>query len=197
MPIARLFPKTKLSTLTALTALGLSLFVGFCSNAFASENIRYDCGGNGFTAGVKIIPEEGRTVITTPRGSFNTSDRDGVAVNEEQELQFDANATPPTLFIGSEQFSCRNDGPITYANQFGLSTGGNVRSTPDTRGEKLDTLAAATPIRIVTRLPFKLDGFNWFEIRYGPNFDNTGYHWGGIMCANSKEVTGVLSYCKQ
>lgn len=69
---------------------------------------RFDCSGPGISILLTLDPDTGTATLLSPRGTDElTPESAGIWRDDTQELQFFADETPPTLWMGSEQFSCR------------------------------------------------------------------------------------------
>lgn len=160
-------------------------------------------------ATINLEPETGTAKIVSPRGTEQlNAEADGVWRDATQELQFYADDDPPKLWMGSEQFSCRQifpgrvqtraygsvDGTETQVDAPGRSLGGRLRSGPGTNFGAAGSLAEGTPVTIVTNTGVRFDGYDWFEIRTGNGV--SAYQWGGIMCSEGQQIAGIYEQCR-
>lgn len=72
------------------------------------------------------------------------------------------------------------------------SWGGIVRSGPGLEYDKLGSVAERTPIEILARTGDIMNGYPWFQIRFG---DGVGYQWGGIICGVNQPIDGAYEVC--
>ncbi|MEJ6388010.1 hypothetical protein [Gymnodinialimonas ulvae] len=75
-----------------------------------------------------------------------------------------------------------------------LSLGGNLRSGPGTAFPDIGDAAAGTEITLITDSGIPFNGYNWWEVGL-PNGE-TAFHWGGVICAPSGGVAGILESCE-
>ena len=186
-----------------LAAAGLTM-TGI--QALASENSNFSCGGNGIDITVELEPETGTATVVSPRGTEQLSaESDGAWRDVTQELQFYADETPPTMWMGPEQFSCKAifpssvdtrtyGGNETAVNAPGRSLGGRLRSGPGTDYGTAGSLAEGTPVTILSNTGVQFDGYDWFEVRGQSGF--TAYQWGGIMCSENRQIAGIYKQCQ-
>jgi len=175
----------------------------------ASETAHFNCGGNGLSISVTLEPETGTATVVSPRGTEQLrAESDGVWRDATQELQFYAEETPPTLWMGSEQISCNPvlagatqthasgavGGNESMINAAGRSLGGRLRNGPGTNFGVTGSLAEGTPVTIVTNTGVQFDGYDWFEIRTGNGV--SAYQWGGIMCSEARQIAGIYEQCR-
>lgn len=73
------------------------------------------------------------------------------------------------------------------------SWGGNVRKGPRMGAAWVATLEEAEPVTLIERTGEVMNGYPWFRIRFHGN--QTGYMWGGILCATAKPVAGIEGRC--
>jgi len=73
----------------------------------------------------------------------------------------------------------------------GLSYGGHLRAGPSTRTASRGILREGNKIFIIRDTGIKWNNYNWFQVRWR---GRVGYHWGGIMCADT-EISGVFRIC--
>ncbi|WP_417694437.1 MliC family protein [Roseibium sp.] len=76
--------------------------------------------------------------------------------------------------------------------QNGQSYGGKVRSGPGLQYRQVGSLGEGNQILILNGTGVLMDGYEWFQIRYGRG--RTGYQWGGIFCSQT-EYPGILTTC--
>ncbi|MEM1366046.1 MAG: SH3 domain-containing protein [Pseudomonadota bacterium] len=74
-----------------------------------------------------------------------------------------------------------------------FSLGGNVRSGPGMDFDRVDALRFAEPVAITERTGVVMDGYEWFKIEYSEGLE--GYQWGGIMCSNAPNISGLYAPC--
>ena len=72
------------------------------------------------------------------------------------------------------------------------SWGGIVRAGPGIEYDKLGSVAERTPIEILARTGDIMNGYPWFQIRFG---DGVGYQWGGIICGVNQPIDGAYEVC--
>jgi hypothetical protein len=75
---------------------------------------------------------------------------------------------------------------------YGRSLGGVVRAKPDMNSKKVASLKEGDRIEIVEDTGVTMNGYTWFKIRWK---GRTGYHWGGIFCADAA-LGGVFEVCR-
>jgi hypothetical protein len=92
--------------------------------------------------------------------------------------------TPPTPL--NPQSS--SDGSFPTAQ----SWGGVIRSGPGLDFDRLGSVAEGTPIEILARTGDMMNGYSWFQIRYG---NGVGYQWGGIICGVGQPIDGAFEVC--
>lgn len=94
------------TTRAPLAALAMGLGVALAGPVLAGTELDYDCAAElGFK--VRLQPEAGTAEFTGPGYTAPlTPDQQGAWVNEERELQFYPEESPPTLYMGSESFEC-------------------------------------------------------------------------------------------
>ena len=123
-------------------------------------------------------------------------------------IEFVGNGTDATLIDGPNAASCvflgegGGEGEATpdaaggaiAVNAAGLSLGGKVRTGPGMDFTQVGSLAYGTPITLLEDTGVLMDGYNWFFIQE-PNGD-TGFQWGGIICAPDGSVPGVFERCE-
>ena len=69
---------------------------------------RFDCSGPGISILLTLDPDTGTAKLLSPRGTDELNPESaGIWRDDTQELQFFADEMPPTLWMGSERFSCR------------------------------------------------------------------------------------------
>jgi len=193
----------------ATPLMAMTCFTLTASQALASESAHFDCGGNGLSISVTLEPETGTATVVSPRGTEELSaESDGVWRDVTQELQFYADETPATLWMGSEQFSCRQTfagavqthasgavgGNETPVNAAARSLGGRLRSGPGTNFGTAGSLNEGTPVTILSNTGVRFDGYDWFEIRSASGF--IAYQWGGIMCSEGQHIAGIYEQCR-
>ncbi|MEO9530100.1 MliC family protein [Roseibium sp.] len=76
--------------------------------------------------------------------------------------------------------------------QSGKSYGGNVRAGPGTQYRDIGSLGDGTAIVIVNGTGVLMNGYEWFQIRYGNG--KSGYQWGGLICSETA-YPGILTTC--
>lgn len=76
--------------------------------------------------------------------------------------------------------------------QAGRSYGGNVRAGPGTQHRDIGSLGEGTVIVILNGTGVVMNGYEWFEIRYGNG--RTGFQWGGLICSETA-YPGILTTC--
>src|SRR6056297_1703882 len=74
-----------------------------------------------------------------------------------------------------------------------MALGGNIRSGPGTENARVGSISQGAPITLEENTGVMLDGYPWFFIR--EENGDTGYVWGGIICAPQGGVTGVYESC--
>ena len=196
-----LHPRRPLAAMLAMLACSLPA----AGAAQASENRSFDCGGPGIAITIELEPETGTATIKSPRGTEQLgAQSDGVWRDATEELQFYADRTPPTLWMGSEQFSCAvqmagaaqnpASGAGAMVNLPGLSLGGKLRDGPGLEFARVGSLAEGTPLTIVANTGVNFDGYDWFEIR--TRSGQTAYQWGGIMCSEGQLTDGIYQQCQ-
>lgn len=193
----------------ATPLMAMTCFTLTASQALASESAHFDCGGNGLSISVTLEPETGTATVVSPRGTEELSaESDGVWRDVTQELQFYADERPATLWMGSEQFSCRQafagavqthasgavGGNETPVNAAGRSLGGRLRSGPGTNFGTAGSLNEGAPVTILSNTGVRFDGYDWFEIRIASGF--VAYQWGGIMCSEGQHLAGIYEQCR-
>lgn len=72
------------------------------------------------------------------------------------------------------------------------SWGGIVRAGPGLEYDKLGSVAERAPIEIIARTGDIMNGYPWFQIRFG---DGIGYQWGGIICGVNQPIDGAYDVC--
>lgn len=186
--------------------LAATCFILSAAEAIASESRNFECGGPMIS--ISLEPETGTARIVSPRGTEQLrAESDGVWRDATQELQFYADETPPTLWMGSEQMSCAVvragkqthasgavGGNETMVDSAGRSLGGRLRDGPGTNFGAVGSLAEDTPVTIVTNTGVQFDGYDWFEIRTANGM--TAYQWGGIMCSEGQQIAGIYEQCR-
>ncbi len=75
------------------------------------------------------------------------------------------------------------------------SWGGIVRNGPGEDHRKIDSLDEGDEVTLVARTDVIKDGYPWFKISYGD--DQSGYQWGGILCAVGTERPDVFKTCPE
>jgi hypothetical protein len=73
------------------------------------------------------------------------------------------------------------------------SWGGNVRNGPSTGAALVASLVEGEAVALLERTGTMMNGYPWFRIRFRGN--QTGYKWGGILCATVTPVAGVEGTC--
>lgn len=71
--------------------------------------------------------------------------------------------------------------------QPGYSYGGKVRSGPGMQYSQVGSLREGDSILILNGTGSMMNGYEWFEIRYGNG--RNGFQWGGIMCSQTAYAT--------
>ncbi|SOE17581.1 hypothetical protein SAMN05877838_2482 [Hoeflea halophila] len=192
---------------TAGPLLAATCFMLMGGQAPASEARGFQCGGA--IISINPEPENGTARIVSPRGTEQLrAEADGVWRDATQDLQFYADENPPTMWMGSEQFSCKQifpgrvevraygtaDSTETPVDSAGKSLGGRLRTGPGTNFGVAGSLAEGTPVTIVTNTGVRFDGYDWFEIRTGNGV--SAYQWGGIMCSEARQIAGIYEQCQ-
>lgn len=146
---------------------------------------------NGSNAG-----EEGGSQTSCPDGTVPVPETDncvpaGQAGGEEGQAQ---TSCPEGTVPVPETDNCV---PASEAGggslpMYGRSLGGVVRSKPDMGSRKVASLKEGERIEIVEDTGVSMNGYSWFKIRWK---GKTGYHWGGIFCADAA-LNGVFEVCK-
>lgn len=77
--------------------------------------------------------------------------------------------------------------------QPGKSYGGKVRGGPGLQYQQVGSLREGDRIRILNGTGIMMNGYEWFQIRYGNG--RTGFQWGGIMCSKSPHPT-IFKTCE-
>ena len=178
--------------------------VCFAGIAEASPNLVYDCGRDmGFT--VTIETETGKAEFNGPYRAKLKPDNEGAWVNTQREIQFYPEETPPTLWLGSEQFDCQASGGYDDAdngnsgaaeadlNIPGMSYGGRLREGPSMDSRPAGSLPEGARITIIYNSGTTFNGYDWFVIETSKG--KRAYHWGGIMCSRGQYLPGVLQAC--
>ncbi len=75
------------------------------------------------------------------------------------------------------------------------SWGGIVRDGPGQDYRKIGSLDEGDEVTLVARTDVIKDGYPWFKISYGD--DQSGYQWGGILCAVGTERPDVFKTCPE
>lgn len=73
----------------------------------------------------------------------------------------------------------------------GLTYGGHLRAGPSRFTASRGVLRQGQKIFIIRKSSVRWNGFDWFLVRWR---GRVGYHWGGIMCADT-EISGVFRIC--
>ena len=73
------------------------------------------------------------------------------------------------------------------------SWGGNVRNAPSTGAAWVASLSEGEPVVLLERTSEVMNGYPWFRIKFRGN--QTGYKWGGILCATVAPVAGIEGTC--
>lgn len=73
------------------------------------------------------------------------------------------------------------------------SWGGNVRTGPSTGAAWVASLKEGEAVTLMERTGEVMNGYPWFRIKFRGN--QTGYKWGGILCATIKPVAGIEGTC--
>ena len=73
------------------------------------------------------------------------------------------------------------------------SWGGNVRKAPSTGAAWVASLKEGEAVMLMERTGEVMNGYPWFRIKFRGN--QTGYKWGGILCATVKPVAGIEGTC--
>jgi len=203
-----------------LTASILALASLTCS-ASAAES--FLCGDPeiGITVSIDIASEKGVGGFDgMGRGGLLTPDGQGAWVNKESGIRFIPEQLPPTLFLGTEQFPCRNAaadpaapfpatpgaspdgvapppqdgaGGETEVNAPGRSLGGKLREGPGIDYPDIASLPEGMPVILYSNSHVEYDGFEWFRIVLTDG--RVGYQWGGILCSEGQELPGLLRMC--
>jgi hypothetical protein len=83
-------------------------FLLAAASAHAMAANRFDCSGPGISILLTLDPDTGTAKLLSPRGTDELNPESaGIWRDDTQELQFFADDTPPTLWMGPEQFTCR------------------------------------------------------------------------------------------
>jgi hypothetical protein len=71
-----------------------------------------------------------------------------------------------------------------------------VRAAPSVLSDKIDTLEAGEPVRILENTDQFLDGYFWFKIEYFEG--STGYIWGALLCSDTDdpELNQTVRRCR-
>lgn len=78
------------------------------ASAHAAIANRFDCSGPGISITLTLDPDTGTAKLLSPRGTDELHPESaGIWRDDTQELQFFADDTPPTLWMGPERFTCR------------------------------------------------------------------------------------------
>lgn len=75
-----------------------------------------------------------------------------------------------------------------------ISLGGNLRSGPGTAFPDIGDATAGTEITLLSDSGIPFNGYNWWEVGL-PNGE-TAFQWGGVICAPSGGVAGILESCE-
>ncbi len=97
------------------------------------------------------------------------------------------------LALGIFGFSSVQASPDVDFPQPGQSYGGKVRNGPGMQYRQTGSLREGDGILILNGTGAMMDGYEWFEIRYGNG--RTGYQWGGLICSQTSYPT-IVSVCR-
>ncbi len=75
---------------------------------------------------------------------------------------------------------------------YGRSLGGVMRAKPDMGSKKVASLKDGDRIEILEDTGVTMNGYTWFKIK---TKGRTGYHWGGIFCADAS-LQGAFEVCR-
>ena len=73
------------------------------------------------------------------------------------------------------------------------SWGGRVRKGPGMDHAIVGSLKEGEPVTLIRKTEIVMNNFPWFEIRFRNG--QTGYQWGGILCAKNAPIEGVFQNC--
>lgn len=107
------------------TVLPLLALTAAAGAAQAETELLYNCGGDlGFV--VTTYPESGKGRFDSTYSADLVPDGQGAWMNDEHEVQFWPEGEEPTLFLGSEQFSC-----VAFADDPGMNAGADPEANLD------------------------------------------------------------------
>ncbi len=207
------------------TPLAALVLAGLATAATASETTRFVCtamgDGNYSVYLAPETPDKAIAIYELGIDSGNTSSEITLksAITGSgfryvgDGIEFRGKGEVATLTDGAMQATCvvyiaGDEGPgaatvdaatpDTAAGPEGTTTllamGGNLRSGPGTEHGVVGALRYGTPVALAEDTGVVWNGYTWFRIRR-ENGD-TGYVWGGIMCAPDGGVAGVLDPCR-
>ena len=130
-----------------------------------------------------VMPVEGGSVVSL----FD----EGPGAGEEGEVQ---TSCPAGTVPVPETDNCVPASEAGGASlpMYGRSLGGVVRSKPNMNAKKVASLKEGERIEIIEDTGVAMNGYTWFKIRWK---GKTGYHWGGIFCADAG-LPGVFEVCR-
>ena len=117
--------------------------------------------------------------------------------NETTATLTDAGTTESCVFLGADgvgEATLDASGGGGQINAPGLSLGGKLRNGPGMDFASIGSLAFGTPVTLLEDTGVEMNGYRWFFIQQSNG--NTGYQWGGIMCAPESNVAGVFESCQ-
>lgn len=78
-------------------------------------------------------------------------------------------------------------------NVQGQSLGGKLRGGPGTNYAQVGSLTEGTWVTILRNTGVRFDGYDWFEV--ATDRGQRGFQWGGIMCSNGQQISGIYQQC--
>lgn len=199
--------------------LAALVLTGLATAAAASETTRFVCtamgDGNYSVYLAPETPDEAIAIYELGVDSGNTSSEITLvsALTDSgfryvgEGIEFRGKSDVATLTDGAMQATCvvymagdEGPGASTVDAAAGpegttlLAMGGNLRSGPGTEHGVVGALLYGTPVALEEDTGVVWNGYTWFRIRR-ENGD-TGYVWGGILCAPDGGVAGVLDPCR-
>lgn len=78
-------------------------------------------------------------------------------------------------------------------NVQGQSLGGKLRGGPGTNYAQVGSLTEGTWVTILRNTGVRFDGYDWFEV--ATDRGQRGFQWGGIMCSNGQQISGIFQQC--
>ena len=165
--------------LDAGTAIILQSDTGVAFNGYNWWQIGLPSGEIAFQwGGVICVPEGGVAgVVADPDLCTPTASDDAPETGAEAE------ATPAP----APQITNRTGIPA-------ISLGGNLRSGPGTAFPDIGDAVAGTEITLLSDSGIPFNGYNWWEVGL-PNGE-VAFQWGGVICAPSGGVAGILASCE-